>query len=168
VDSVELGALKRLEFLRSSPSEISGVRVVVDLKSDASEAARLEGCQIGLRSLDNLDEHTSFTCITSDSGLEQFGFVYLVQQDDSLPLFLPVDAVRELRAAHLDFGRKGIRVRRVGEVGPTEVDADSIRRAVARELERAAAELERASAEVERARQATPRPPESPAPAAKP
>jgi hypothetical protein len=167
VDGSELGSLRRLEFLRSSPSEISGMRVLVGLNADTAGRAHLANCRIGLRSIDNIDEQTSFVCFSPDSvapeGLESFGFVFLGQNGDSVPLYLPKDAVAELRDARLHFGSHGIRVGHAGDSVRVDVKADSIRAIVAKELERAAVQLERAREEV---RAAAPAPPAPPGPAA--
>ena len=167
VDGSELGSLRRLEFLRSSPSEISGMRVLVGLNADSAGGAHLANCRIGLRSIDNIDEKTSFVCFSPDSvapeGLESFGFVFLGQNGDSVPLYLPRDAVAELRDARLHFGSHGIRVGHAGDSVRVEVKTDSIRAIVAKELERAAVQLEKARKEV---RAAAPAPPAPPGPAA--
>ena len=167
VDGSELGSLRRLEFLRSSPSEISGMRVLVGLNADSAGGAHLANCRIGLRSIDNIDEKTSFVCFSPDSvapeGLESFGFVFLGQNGDSVPLYLPRDAVAELRDARLHFGSHGIRVGHAGDSVRVEVKTDSIRAIVAKELERAAVQLEKAREEV---RAAAPAPPAPPGPAA--
>lgn len=166
VDGNELGSLRRLEFLRSSPSEISGMRVLVDLANDSVGLA-LANCRVGLRSIDNIDEQTSFVCLSPDSlapeGLESFGFIFLGNNGDSVPLFLPHEAVAELRGVRLDFSRHGIRIGHAGDSVQVDVRVDSIRQVVARELERAAVELEKARGEV---RKAAPTPPEPPTPAA--
>lgn len=167
VDGSEMGSLRRLEFLRSSPSEISGMRVLVQLKADSVTGARLAHCRIGLRSIENIDERTSFSCLSPDSlapeGLESFGFVFLGQNGDSVPLYLPKDAVAELRDARLDFGRHGIRVGHAGDSVRVDVNVDSIRQVVAKELERAAVELESARQQM---KEVAPAPPAPPAPAA--
>ena len=167
VDGAEMGSLRRLEFLRSNPSEISGMRVLVRLNTDSASGAHLANCRIGLRSIDNIDERTSFVCFSPDSlapeGLEAFGFVFLGQDGDSIPLYLPRDAVAELRDARLDFGSHGIRVGHAGDSARVDVKADSIRALVAKELERAAVQLERAR---EEAKAAAPTPPAPPAPVA--
>jgi hypothetical protein len=54
MDNSQLGSLRRLEFLRSSPSEISGMRVLVDLADDSTGGALLK-CRVALRSIDNID-----------------------------------------------------------------------------------------------------------------
>ena len=167
VDGREMGSLRRLEFLRSSPSEISGMRVIVQLHTDSAGGAHLANCRIGLRSIDNIDERTSFACLSPDSlapeGLESFGFVFLGQDGDSVPLYLPKDAVAELRDARLDFGSHGIRVGHAGDSVRVDVKMDSIRQVVAKELERAAVELESAHRQM---KEAAPAPPAPPAPAA--
>jgi|AP12_2_1047962.scaffolds.fasta_scaffold33069_2 hypothetical protein len=167
VDGSDMGSLRRLEFIRSSPSEISGMRVFVRLNSDSLGGGQLANCSIGLRSIDNIDERTSFVCISPDStapeGLESFGFVFFGQNGDSAPLFLPRDAVAELRAARLDFGSHGIRVGHAGDSVQVDVKVDSIRQVVAKELERAAAELDGARRKMQ---EAAPTPPAPPAPAA--
>jgi len=167
VDGSEMGSLRRLEFLRSSPEEISGMRVLVRLNADSVAEARLANCRIGLRSIDNIDERTSFSCFSPDSlapeGLESFGFVFLGKDGDSVPLYLPRDAVAELRDARLHFGSHGIRVGHAGDSIQVDVKVDSIRQVVAKELERAAVQLESAR---QRMKEVAPTPPAPPAPGA--
>jgi len=167
VDGSEMGSLRRLEFLRSSPEEISGMRVLVRLKADSAARARLANCRIGLSSINDIDERTSFSCLPPDSlapeGLESFGFVFLGRDGDSVPLYLPKDAVAELRDARLHFGSHGIVVGHAGDSIEVNVKVDSIRQAVAKELERAAIQLESARQQM---REAAPPPPAPPAPAA--
>ncbi|MDH4131202.1 MAG: hypothetical protein OEW17_02475 [Gemmatimonadota bacterium] len=165
VDNNQLGSLRKLEFLRSSPSEVSGMRVLVDMSNDSAGQGLMD-CMVGLRSVDNIDEHITFACISPDSlvteGLEPFGFVFLGSAGDSVPLVLPHDAVAEFRSARLDFRRHGIHIGHAGDSVQVDVKVDSIRRVVAKELERAAVELDRAREELGGA---APVPPEPPAPA---
>jgi len=169
IDNRQLGSLRKLEFLRSSPSEISGMRIVVDVAND-SAGHTLMNCRVGLRDIDNIDEHTTFVCLSADSmgeaGLESFGFVYLGAGGDSVPLFLPHEAVTELRGVRLNFNRHGLHIGHAGDSIRVDVQADSIRRIVAQELERAAVELERARADVKAP--VPPEPPASPAAPVKP
>jgi len=110
--STQLGSLNRIEFLRSDPEHVSGVRVVVKL-SDSTAPERLRLCNIALDQVDNIDEHTTFRCLgqgDSAQGLEPFGMVIISGTSDSFPLLLPGKAVADLRGTSFRLTRNGFEV----------------------------------------------------------
>ena len=54
VDSAKLGSVSKVEFLRSDPEHVSGVRVVVRL-ADSIDAGRLHDCVLALQSVENIN-----------------------------------------------------------------------------------------------------------------
>lgn len=110
--STQLGSLSRLEFLRSDPQHLSGVRVLVKL-ADSVSADRLRNCQIALDDVENINEHTTFRCQgagDSAAGLEPFGVVIVRGTGDSFPLLLPRRTVAELRQTSFRLNRDGFHV----------------------------------------------------------
>jgi len=66
----ELGTVRRLELLRSSPREVSGIRLTVRLQ-DSSEAATLRDCAITLRAPQVFGGREGFACSSpADSAAE--------------------------------------------------------------------------------------------------
>lgn len=114
VDSVKLGSVSRVEFLRSDPEHVSGVRVTVKL-ADTTGQDRLRDCTLVLQSLDNIDEKTTFRCQspTAELGeLQPFGTVVVRRKSgaDTLVLLLPGQAVRDLQQTRFHVDRHGIRL----------------------------------------------------------
>jgi len=110
--STQLGSLSRIEFLRSDPQHLSGVRVLVRL-ADSVSPDRLRDCQIALDNVENIDEHTTFRCRgpeDSTSGLEPFGVIIVKETSDSFPLLLPWKTVADLRATSFRLTRDGFHV----------------------------------------------------------
>lgn len=117
LDSYRLGSLSRLEFLRSDPQHVSGVRVVVKLDNPMA-AERLRSCVIALDNVDNIGERTTFRCQPKEVaavGLEQFGTVVVRGVGDSFPLLLPAKAIADLRATSFHVGRQGIQITTAGD-----------------------------------------------------
>lgn len=106
VDNDKLGSVSRVEFLRSDPEHVAGVRVVVKL-ADSIGPDRLAQCQLTLDNVDNIDERTTFRCGSMagpiPAGLEQFGTVDLKNGSGSFPLLLPTKAVADLRQTRFRF-----------------------------------------------------------------
>ncbi len=100
LDDTRLGSIRHLTVYRSSPKVPSRFAVAVQL-ADSTSAARLASCILYIKSLDNVDEHTSFRCgaVTDTAGLDlvPFGAVTLRGTTDSFPLLLPRSAVQDLR-----------------------------------------------------------------------
>lgn len=118
VDNDKLGSISRVEFQRSDPQHVSGVRVLVKL-ADSVRAERLGNCQLALNDVDNIGDHTTFRCEATTgpvAGLEPFGFLTIKNSADSFPLLLPARVVAELRSTRIKIGRHNIQVK-----GPEEV-----------------------------------------------
>jgi hypothetical protein len=112
LDNEKLGSISRVEFLRSDPEHVTGVRVLVKL-ADSIDPARLASCQLALDDVDNIGERTTFRCepgVGPVAGLEQFGVLALKNSSDTFPLLLPAKAVADLRATEIKFGKHGIQV----------------------------------------------------------
>jgi len=112
LDSEKLGSISRVEFLRSDPEHVSGVRVLVKL-ADSVTSARLSNCQLALDDVDNIGDKTTFRCEPNTgpvAGLEQFGVLVIKNSSDTFPLLLPAKAVADLRATQIHFDRHGVNV----------------------------------------------------------
>lgn len=110
LDSARLGSLSRLEFLRTDPQHVSGVRVIVKL-ADSVSPETLRRCVIALDDLDNIGDQTTFRCqVTDQAGLERFGTVVIRGTSDSFPLLLPAKAVADLRSTEIRVDRNGVQV----------------------------------------------------------
>ncbi len=125
VDSAKLGSVSRVEFLRSDPEHVSGVRVIVKL-ADSVRQDRLRDCILALQSVDNIDEKTTFSCQTTSAPmgtLEPFGTVIVRRNGgaDTLALLLPGKAVADLRGTTIRINGHGIQVN-----GPHDVVAEAL------------------------------------------
>jgi hypothetical protein len=123
LDGEKLGSLDRVEFLRSDPEHISGVRVRVKL-ADSVEPSRLGQCALALDDLNNLNDKTTFRCQDTASpapGLERFGVVAIRNGSDTFPLLLPGQAVAELRQTSFRLTRHGFEVK-----GPADAVAEAL------------------------------------------
>jgi hypothetical protein len=108
----KLGSVNRVEFLRSDPEHVSGVRVVVKL-ADSVRPDRLRACKLAIDDVDHLDERTSFRCQAPEAaleGLEPFGVIVIKGGSDSFPLLLPGKAVTELRQTSIRLDHSGLHV----------------------------------------------------------
>ncbi len=71
--------------------------------ADGVDEEKFEDCLLALEDVDNLDEHTSFQCVSTDIddtgslGLVPFGKVRLDPSGMMVPLLLPKDEVADLR-----------------------------------------------------------------------
>jgi hypothetical protein len=125
VDSTKLGSVSRVEFLRSDPEHVSGVRVIVKL-ADSISQDRLRNCTLALQSVDNIDEKTTFRCgvIGADPGeLQPFGTVVVRQHgaSDTLALLLPGKAVGDLQQTRIRINGHGIQIS-----GPSDPVAEAL------------------------------------------
>jgi len=124
LDSVKLGSLKRVEFVRSDPEHVSGVRVVINL-GDSMAADRLRSCRIALDDADHINEGTTFRCQALEGGpapgLVPFGQVVINGGGDSFPLLLPERAARDLRETTIKLDHQGLHVN-----GPHDAAAEAI------------------------------------------
>ncbi|HXI20616.1 MAG TPA: hypothetical protein VNH46_06000 [Gemmatimonadales bacterium] len=105
VDSAKLGSVSRLEFLRSDPEHVSGVRVVVNL-ADSTDPGRIMNCMLALDQVKDLNDKTSFRCqapAASPGDLEPFGTVEIKGTGQEVPLLLPQNVVADLRSTRLDW-----------------------------------------------------------------
>ncbi len=113
LDNDKLGSVSRVEFLRSDPEHVSGVRVLVKL-ADSVQPSRLAQCQLAIDDVDNIGDHTTFRCEPTSSpvpaGLEHFGVLVIKNSSDTFPLLLPAKAVAELRSTQIHFNGHGIEV----------------------------------------------------------
>lgn len=110
LDSQKLGSLSKVEFLRSDPEHVSGVRVFVKL-ADSVSPETLRKCVLALDDVDNIGEHTTFRCnVTDQTGLQPFGMVVIRGSGDSLPLLLPDRAVADLRETSIHLDHNGLQV----------------------------------------------------------
>ncbi len=123
LDNDKLGSVSRVEFLRSDPQHVSGVRVVVSL-ADSVQPGALGQCQIALDDLDHINDRTTFRCGaagTPQAGLEQFGVIALKNSDDTFPLLLPADAISRLRQTSFRFHNGSFDI-----TGPPDLAADAL------------------------------------------
>jgi hypothetical protein len=139
LDDARLGSLSRLEFLRSDPEHVSGVRVLVKLV-DSVGPERLSSCQLTVDNVEGMDERTTFRCVSPGgdlSGLEPFGTVVIKGSGDSFPLLLPSKTVAELRGTTIRFDHDGVHVegprKRLGTA--LAARTDSIREALDRRID---------------------------------
>jgi len=163
VDGNRLGSLQKLVIYRETPKSVNHVRLVASLNDQAS-AGSLEGCVLSIRSLDNLDEHSTFDCIRGEppEGMVGFGDVD-IEGWRTLPLMVPHEVAAEMRdAGRRDIQRERLRIaRRQVEVAEqrsliaaaqaeslqailtkfSETYGDSIANVVAEQLEAAAARV---------------------------
>ena len=128
LDSARLGSISRVEFLRTDPEHVAGVRVVVKL-ADSLAIDRLRSCEIALDDADNIDERTTFRCSAPGApgtALERFGFIALNGGSDSFPLLLPSKAADELRQTTIRLDESGLHIsghRTAAEVAEARIDS---------------------------------------------
>ena len=102
LDGTRVGSIRQIRIRRSEPRIIAGFDVRVRL-SDTAAFDRLRDCRLSVNDAHHFDERTSFICLQSDSGYQQFGEVtaYLVNPNNdrtlALPLLLPDAAVAEFQ-----------------------------------------------------------------------
>lgn len=113
LDNVKLGSVSKVEFLRSDPEHVSGVRVLVKL-ADSITAERLSNCQLAIDDVDNIGDNTTFRCEPNTgpapAGLENFGVLVIKNSSDTFPLLLPSKAVSDLRSTQIHFNGHGVEV----------------------------------------------------------
>lgn len=105
LDNQKLGSVSRVEFLRSDPEHVSGVRVLVKLQ-DLGSTEVLSRCVLALDDIEHIDDRTTFRCAPSGEsaeGLEHFGVVAVKNSADTFPLLLPARAVTRLRETTFSF-----------------------------------------------------------------
>ena len=106
MDGVQLGKLRELKLLRTTPKQVSSAEITVRLDS-AAYADRLSACTLRIDDVENIDERTTFVCVTADNpgiagAFERFGEVRVEGTDLVLPLLLPAAAVQDFRSQGAD------------------------------------------------------------------
>jgi hypothetical protein len=112
LDSNRLGSLREVQFLRSDPQHISGVRVLIKL-ADSIGPDRIRSCQLAIDDLDNLNERTTFRCQAPGAlpeGLSAFGVVALENYPDTFQLLLPSRSADKLRQTTFRLNRDGFHI----------------------------------------------------------
>ncbi len=102
VEGEKYGSVHHVTFHRDTPKSVDHLVVQVKL-ADGVDEAKFKDCLLSLEDVDNIDEHTSFQCISTDIddverlGLVPFGKVRLDPSGMMIPLLLPEDEVADLR-----------------------------------------------------------------------
>jgi hypothetical protein len=102
VEGEKYGSVHHVTFHRDAPKSVDHLVVQVKL-AEGVDAEKFEDCLLALEDVDDLDEHTTFQCISTDIddakrlGLVPFGKVRLDPSGLMVPLLLPEDDVAELR-----------------------------------------------------------------------
>ena len=112
LDSNRLGSLREVQFLRSDPQHISGVRVLIKL-ADSVGPDRMRNCQLAIDDLDNLNDKTTFRCQGPGAvpeGLSVFGVVALENYPDTFQLLLPSRSAEKLRQTTFRLNHNGFHV----------------------------------------------------------
>jgi hypothetical protein len=105
LDNQKLGSVSRVEFLRSDPEHVSGLRVLVKLAEGVSTDI-LSQCQLALDDIQKINDQTTFRCAPAGhdiGGLEPFGVVAIKNSSDTFPLLLPAGAIAKLRSTSFSF-----------------------------------------------------------------
>ncbi len=102
----ELGSMRKLSIERSAPDMIESFDLTVRLK-DGVSADQFNNCEVTVVDPENLNEHTTFTCLTAaDSGFEDlvhFGYVHFEPSGARHRLMIPT-SVRDDIQKHGDKG----------------------------------------------------------------
>jgi hypothetical protein len=112
LDNQKLGSVSRVEFLRSDPEHVSGVRVLVKL-ADGVSRDMLSRCQLALNDVQRINDQTTFNCTPAGEavgGLEPFGVVAIKNSSDTFPLLLPAEAIASLRATTFSFRNGKVKI----------------------------------------------------------
>ncbi|HEV8358199.1 MAG TPA: hypothetical protein VGQ17_15715 [Gemmatimonadales bacterium] len=102
LDGVKVGTLRSLTIRRTSPREVVGFDLRVRL-GDATALGKLQECNLSVSDPHRIDEHTTFLCLPSELGYQEFGKVTIDLQEDGaprtvvLPLLLTEAAIREIQ-----------------------------------------------------------------------
>jgi hypothetical protein len=102
VEGEKYGSVHHVTFYRDTPKSVDHLVVQVNL-ADGVDEEKFKDCLLALEDVDNLDEHTSFQCVSTDIddtgslGLVPFGKVRLDPSGMMVPLLLPKDEVADLR-----------------------------------------------------------------------
>ena len=94
LDGTQIGSIRRLELLRRSPSEVSGIRLRVQLQ-DSTARAGLSDCRLTMLETQTLGARNGFKCASStDSAaehLESIGEVVFEPGGAVQAIFAPAD-----------------------------------------------------------------------------
>jgi len=102
VNGERLGKVSRIDFLRTTPDEVSGFRVTVRLQ-DSAAAGRLADCKLTLNRPDSFATRGGFACTSHPApALKQIGEVVLEPGGVVHAIFAPMDSWRE---EHVDAMR---------------------------------------------------------------
>jgi hypothetical protein len=130
LDRERLGAVDRVDLLRSEPERITGLRVLVKL-ADSASAARLEGCRLVIDDPEHLDQRSTFRCDSLQAnppGFEPFGTVVIKGRPDSLALLVPATTAQRIRATRFWIRHGEVRLEPASDTlqGALEAIADSL------------------------------------------
>jgi hypothetical protein len=117
LENQRLGTFRRLVIHRDAPKHVTGLDLTVRL-ADSSALARLRDCRITVDNPRQINEHTTFRCVTDASGLEEFGELELQVKDAdgdwdtslSVPILLTNGAIQDLRGRANDYRAQATRV----------------------------------------------------------
>lgn len=139
LDGTNIGSIRRLEVLRDAPDVVTGARLEVKLRDNAS--APVQDCALAVDDFDGIGEGASFFCaddaaITLDA-LVPFGTVTFEPSGISRQLLLPQEVVQELYdeiKADPDFDTRVSRVvqrevemrNRASELSATAADLQAV------------------------------------------
>ena len=97
---VDVGSLQRLRIERSAPKMVSGFHLYATV-DDTVAIARLADCRLTVTNPDNINEHTSFTCVSAEDSAKQvmvpFGTVTLQPSGRELVLLVPESVRRDIQ-----------------------------------------------------------------------
>lgn len=102
LDAQEVGRFRNVTLRRDAPHSITGVTLRVRLR-DSALYTSLADCRLTVDDPTHLNEHTTFRCLASDSGLIEFGTVRLELRNGEssrallLPLLLDSAVVERIR-----------------------------------------------------------------------
>jgi len=112
-DGHSLGSLHRVLLTRTTPEQISGVELIVNLH-DSVTPQHFKDCTLTVQDVKNINEKTSFTCVKGDTagkGLLPFGLVRFGDSPDTVPLLLPAEAVEGLKNMHFRMDEHGFSIK---------------------------------------------------------
>jgi hypothetical protein len=171
LDGIEVGKLRSLTIHRSSPKVITGFGVAIRL-NDSSTFERLRDCRFSVTDASHIDERTTFFCLKSDSGYQQFGEVRMSlripggTQTLIQPLLLPESAVRDFQQHGADPAATAVTDSMIPEMKARVREQeraynDSVEAA---RLEKRAKDMQRQADSLRQKIPVTPRAPKRPAP----
>ena len=147
VNDTAFGSIRRVRLLRSTPKQVSGVEIQAKL-ADSVDADRFDHCLLAAEDVQNITPHSTLTCLaesdTAGMGLVPFGTVDFNDGDAVRPLLVPASEAGRIqdnlqhdmtapapvppRAAHETPAVPAV---------PGVPDADSLKRAIHRQVDSA-------------------------------